>query len=195
MLKQVGRFPKLEFSRVRLVAGLDSSFINSVQVAAAVVYDVREDIVVEEKVVRREAAIPYVPGLLAFRELPGYLKTLSLLKVKPDVLLVDGHGLTHPRAFGIATHLGLVAKTPSIGVAKKPLHGVVDGEGYIIAHGLRLGKVIHHGGRRLYVSIGYGLSLESAVEIVGKLLREGSHLPIPLHHADRLSRKYKKENP
>lgn len=195
MLKQVERFPKLDLSMVRFVAGFDSSFINNVQIATAVLYDIAADKVVDEKVIRKEAVIPYVPGLLAFRELPGYLKTLSLLKVKPDLLLVDGHGLTHPRAFGIATHLGLVTKTPSIGVAKKPLYGVVDEEGYIMAHGLRLGKVLLHGGRKLYVSIGYGLSLESAVEIVEKLLKGENHLPIPLQHADKLSRKYKKENP
>uniref|UniRef100_A0A7C2BLG5 Endonuclease V n=1 Tax=Thermosphaera aggregans TaxID=54254 RepID=A0A7C2BLG5_9CREN len=195
MLKQVERFPKLDLSMVRFVAGFDSSFINNVQIATAVLYDIAADKVVDEKVIRKEAVIPYVPGLLAFRELPGYLKTLSLLKVKPDLLLVDGHGLTHPRAFGIATHLGLVIKTPSIGVAKKPLYGVVDEEGYIMAHGLRLGKVLRHGGRKLYVSIGYGLSLESAVEIVEKLLKGENHLPIPLQHADKLSRKYKKENP
>jgi Deoxyinosine 3'endonuclease (endonuclease V) len=195
VLRQVAEFPRLDLSKVRLTAGFDSSFINNVQIAVAVVYDSAADSVVDEKVTRREALIPYIPGLLAFRELPGYLKTLSHLNVKPDVLLVDGHGLTHPRAFGIATHLGFVTKTPSIGVAKKPLHGVVDEEGYIIAHGQRLGKVLHYGKRRLYVSIGYGLSLESAVEIVEKLLRGDNHLPIPLHYADKLSRKYKKENP
>ncbi|HWO07365.1 MAG TPA: endonuclease V [Candidatus Paceibacterota bacterium] len=66
----------------------------------------------------------YVPGFLSFREIPVLLKAFKKLKTKPDVLFVDGQGIAHPRRMGIASHLGLVLDTPSIGVAKRVLYGV-----------------------------------------------------------------------
>ncbi|MEM2077878.1 MAG: endonuclease V [Thermosphaera sp.] len=190
VLREVDSFPRIDFSTVRYVGGFDSSFKNGLQVAVGVVYDVLNDEVVEERVVVKKPVIPYIPGLLAFRELPGYLSVYTGLSLKPDVLIADGHGLTHPRGFGIATHLGVVLGKPSIGVAKKPLHGEVDGGNYIIAHGKRAGRVIVRGHRKIYVSIGYNISLESAVELVERLLKPGKTLPEPLYYADKISKSY-----
>lgn len=70
-----------------------------------------------------KVSFPYIPGLLSFREIPALLQAWSLLTEKPDLVMVDGHGIAHPRRLGIATHFGLVTDTPTIGVAKKKLVG------------------------------------------------------------------------
>lgn len=73
--------------------------------------------------VKAETRFPYVPGYLAFREVPALVKVLEQMKQKPDVLVVDGHGIAHPRRMGIAAHLGALTGQPSLGCAKKILFG------------------------------------------------------------------------
>lgn len=118
---------------------------------------------------------PYVPGLLSFRELPAVLMALSRLSVTPDVLLVDGQGLAHPRRFGIACHLGVLTGLPAIGVAKTRLVGehpaVPDRRGAWVPlrhRGDVVGAVLRTrvGVKPLYVSIGHRLGLARAVELV-----------------------------
>ena len=118
---------------------------------------------------------PYVPGLLSFREAPAALAALGQLKTSPDILLCDGHGLAHPRRFGLACHLGLLSGLPSIGVAKSLLTGehappaqergawtpLLDG-GEVIGAALRT----RPGAKPVYVSIGHRISLESALQVV-----------------------------
>lgn len=146
-----------------------------------------------------ETKAPYIPGFLAFREIPGYMRAYSRLTIDPDLILVDGHGLAHPRGFGIASHLGLVLDKPSIGVAKHKLYGDIveyNGTRYIIAHDRFVGYVIEHLGQELYVSIGYKIRLEDIIRIITKLLSKDKKLPIPLQYADEYSKtiKYKHTN-
>ena len=109
----------------RIVAGLDAAFPKGGRecVAAAVAWSVRERRVVEERVVRRPLTFPYVPGLLSFREAPAVLAAFAELETPVDVLLADGHGLAHPRRFGLACHLGVLTGIPAIGCAKSVLVG------------------------------------------------------------------------
>ena len=120
------------------------------------------------------ARFPYVPGLLSFREAPGILEALSRLDVRPDVLVLDGHGLAHPRRFGIACHVGLAAGLPSLGCAKSILTGtharlgpergatadLVQGT-QVVGRALRTKDHVNP----VYVSIGTGLTLDDAVAI------------------------------
>ncbi|MEM1834213.1 MAG: endonuclease V [Thermosphaera sp.] len=187
---------RLDLSKIRFIAGFDSAYKDSKQYAAIVIYDTNTRDVVEKTFSIVEARVPYIPGLLAFREVPGYMRAYSKLTVKPDVILVDGHGLTHPRAFGIATHVGVVLGKPSIGVAKKKLYGeIVESYGrrLIRAHGLVVGEVLKHGSTELYVSIGYRVNLEDAVNIVKNLLTKEAKLPIPLQAADSYSKTLKRK--
>ncbi|MCX8165749.1 MAG: endonuclease V [Acidilobaceae archaeon] len=137
--------------------------------------------------VAKEACVPYVPGLLAFREMEvaAPLVGAVLRSHRIDLLFVNGHGIAHPRRFGLATHVGLVFKTRTIGVARRRLVGteVREGNRILLTHegetvGARLGS--------FYVSPGWGVTLEEAIEYTSTLTRKG--LPEPLRLADRLGK-------
>ena len=137
-----------------------------------------------------DVEVPYIPGFLAFRELPSLVAALNLLPVRPELVIVDGHGYAHPRRAGIATHLGVALDLPTIGVAKSRLVGrevSIKGRTYIVDNDEVLGCVVAKGKRRLYVSVGHKITLESALEIIGEILRP-EHIDI-IVEADRLSRR------
>jgi deoxyribonuclease V len=139
---------------------------------------------------------PYVPGYLSFRELPAALAALALLTRPPDLLMVDGHGIAHPRRLGIAAHLGVLTGLPSIGVAKSRLIGEHEppqparGSRVPLTHkGETLGVVLRsrEGARPLYVSVGHRVSLDQALALVLATLTR-YRLPEPTRLADKLSR-------
>ncbi len=178
-----------EVSSPRLIAGVDISVDREQGVAtgATVVLNYPELRLVETKVVSGKVDFPYVPGLLSFREAPLTLSACQGLSVTPDLILVDGQGIAHPRRFGLACHLGLFLDTPTIGCAKSRLCGrhkepgdspasyseVVDG-GEIIGVALRT-KL---GSKPIYVSIGHKVDLETAIYWVLECCR-GYRLPEP----------------
>ncbi len=179
-----------------IVAGLDAAFPKGGGecVAAAVAWDVRERRAIEERVVRRPLTFPYVPGLLSFREAPAVLAALAELDTTVEVLLCDGHGLAHPRRFGLACHLGVLTGIPAVGCAKSVLvgaHGEVDSprgsEGPLEHRGERIGTVLRTRDRvrPVFVSIGHRMDLESAVGLV-LACAIGFRLPEPIRRADRL---------
>jgi deoxyribonuclease V len=198
VLSEFYNTPPLDTSRLIYIAAFDSAYANSKQYATVVLYNYAKRAVIEKNYVIVDVKVPYIPGLLAFREIPGYMRAYMKIPIKPQLILVDGHGLSHPRSFGIATHLGLVLGLPSIGVAKKHLYGEVfetsNGRRQIRAHGLIVGEILEHEGRKLYVSIGYRIRLEDAVNIVKNLLVKGIELPIPLYEADKYSKLIKKQH-
>ncbi|SMP07158.1 Endonuclease V [Desulfurobacterium pacificum] len=113
---------------VNFIAGCDLTFLNPYKtpttgIGAFVVLSFPDLEVVERVYAVMNVNIPYVPGFLAFREIPLLLRTFRKLKNKPDVVIVDGHGIAHPRRLGIAAHFGVVTGIPAIGCAKKPLYG------------------------------------------------------------------------
>jgi deoxyribonuclease V len=131
---------------------------------------------VEQAVVRAEVRFPYVPGLLSFREIPVLLPALTRLRHTPDLLVVDGQGIAHPRRFGLAAHLGLMLDLPAIGCAKSRLTGrpagvLADERGAQTALVDR-GEVVGHmvrtraGTNPVYVSTGHRVAPQAAVEWV-----------------------------
>lgn len=110
---------------VRLLAGADVAFSpdGSQVIAGVVVWDLTEQAIVEQRVTRVPCIFPYVPGLLSFRELPGVLAAFRKLRTLPDVVLCDAQGLAHPRRLGLACHLGLWLRIPTVGCAKSRLCG------------------------------------------------------------------------
>ena len=179
------------FSDVKKVGGLDVSYASNKLFGVAVLstFDYGNGELLEIKYSASEVPIPYVPTLLAFREVPLYYPLLRDSDV--DVVLVDGHGIAHPRGFGVASHVGVVTGLPTIGVAKRKLYGrrnecefgecLYDDEGEAIAVILKKGK------RELYVSIGHCISLAKAVEITKRFLKRS--LPEPIRVSDSVSRR------
>ena len=139
---------------------------------------------------------PYVPGYLSFREIPAALAALALVDPAPDLLMVDGHGIAHPRRMGIAAHLGVLTDLPTIGVAKSRLCGRHEeppaergGRVPLTDKGQTIGIVLRSRvrSRPLYVSIGHRIALDPAVELVLATLTR-YRLPEPTRVADKLSR-------
>jgi len=159
---------------VRWVAGADIAYARESDTlhAAVVVLDARSLEVMETRAVRSEAAFPYVPGFLSFRELPPLLEAFARLARRPDLVLCDGQGQAHPRRFGLACHLGVLLDVPTIGVAKSRLLGEASPPGPrkgdwspLYEGGELLGCVLRTRERvkPVWVSPGHRIDLDSAL--------------------------------
>ena len=188
---------------IRRVAGVDAAFAERGRVirAAAVLLDYPDLALVDEALVERPVAFPYVPGLLSFREVPALLEALGRLAAAPDLILCDGHGYAHPRRFGLACHLGLWLETPAIGVAKSRLTGRHEDPGpakgdvaWLLAGGgahpgARIGAVLRTRARvkPVYVSAGHRVSLRTALTLTLACTTR-YRLPEPTRLADKHSK-------
>jgi deoxyribonuclease V len=169
--------------------------------AAAVILNAHDLKVVDHAAISEKQTFPYIPGFLGFREAPALVHSFQKLNTKPNILLIDGHGVSHPRGLGIASHIGILLDIPTIGVAKsilvgKPAYILDDTPGshtpliwkdQIIGMLFRSKKYSHP----LIISAGHKISLETAVEIVKKTLR-GYRLPEPTRHAHLTANAYRK---
>ena len=182
-----------EIGSPKLVAGVDiaASRAGSSGTGAVVVLSFPDLELVEVEVVQKQVDWPYIPGLLSFRESPLVMAACERLKSTPGLFLVDGHGVAHPRRCGIASHLGLLLDTPTIGCAKSLLcgtHGPLGEEpgssaelvdnGEVVGMALRTRAKV----RPVYVSVGHKVDLSSAVEWVMKCCA-GFRLPQPARMA------------
>ena len=181
------------------VAGLDVAYApgGDLLAAAVTVLDATTLDVVDEAVCVGRPAFPYVPGLFAFREMPALLAALDRLTTRPELLVCDGHGLAHPRRFGLACHLGLVTGLPTIGVGKTPLVGSWTGPGPergdsadLCDGGEVVGRVLRtqDGVRPVFVSVGHRMGLDNTVRRV-LALTPRYRLPETTRTADRLCRR------
>ena len=187
------------YGDVRFIAGLDASYTKGpggiYGIGVAVLLDSHTMSTIACRVYVSRICIPYIPGLLAFREMAVMAPALSSLieEHRVDLVIVDGHGIAHPRGFGIASHVGVAFMIPSIGVAKKRLYGelkLVDGDLYIINGDRILGVVLGSGRGRIYVSPGNMVSVRSSARIVKMLLRD--RLPEPTRIADHVTKAVKR---
>jgi len=175
------------------VGSLDVAYSGGLAYGVAVVVRLPSLQVVDAACSITKNVIPYVPTFLAFRELTPMLRAYFKLRVKPDVILVDGHGVAHPRRFGIACHIGVVLRMPTIGVAKSRLYGEERGDVVLDpATGEVLAWVVKCGGKK-YVSVGSYATLEDAVELVKRLCVGGNVYPLKV--ADNLTKKLRREKP
>jgi len=182
---------------LRTIAGFDVGFEDdgATTRAAAVLLDADSLQVLASEVARIPTRMPYIPGLLSFRELPALLLALEALPQAPDLAFVDGHGIAHPRRLGIAAHFGVITGLPSIGVAKKILvgsgsepHEVRGAYTPLRNQGTQLGWLLRSKLRcnPLVVSPGHRVSMASAADLVMRFTR-GYRLPEPTRLADRLA--------
>ncbi|GAB3680657.1 deoxyribonuclease V [Salinisphaera aquimarina] len=186
-----------DFGPVATLGGIDIGFEDGGRTtrAAAVVLDAETLEIIERALVRVPTRMPYIPGLLSFREIPGALAALDQLAQRPDLVFVDGHGIAHPRRLGVATHLGLVTGLPTIGVAKKRLTGSHDeapsGRGQWTP--LRdkddiIGAVLRSrvGVKPIFISSGHRVALDSGIAWTRRALTR-YRLPETTRAADKLA--------
>jgi deoxyribonuclease V len=183
----------------RFIAGVDAAFSTNTVVAAACLYRFPEMRLVEKESARRELIFPYVPGFLSFREGPAVMEAIEKLRTMPDVVLVDGQGIAHPRGIGIASHIGVMLDIPTIGCAKTRLVGSFHqpaakkgSRSSLVHEGKAVGAVIRtrDGVRPLFVSPGHRCDVASAARIVFACTRS-FRIPEPLRCADMLSKQVK----
>jgi deoxyribonuclease V len=167
--------PPLDLGGVRHVAGADVSTEGDRAYATVAVLDFPGLSVVEVKGFEAALEFPYVPGLLAFREIPSVVGALEKVETAVDVVILDAQGLAHPRRMGLASHIGLFLDVPTVGCAKSVLVGrfeepkVEKGSVTDLVHrGEVVGRAVRTRERvsPVYVSVGSGIDLDSAVELV-----------------------------
>jgi deoxyribonuclease V len=185
-------------STVATVAGLDIAYDTGSDhiVAAAVVLDAVTLQPVATATASGRATFPYVPGLLAFREIPALISALNTLRMVPDLVVCDGYGVAHPRRLGLACHLGVLTDLPTIGVAKTPYIGTHDALGPhrgdsadLVDAGAVVGRVLRTQDRirPVYVSVGHRVALDVACGWVLRLTPQFRQ-PEVIRAADNLAR-------
>ncbi|MEW6115489.1 MAG: deoxyribonuclease V [Nitrospirota bacterium] len=184
-----------------LIAGVDAAFMGDTIIAAVCLYKYPEITLIEDAHAVEKVTFPYIPGFLSFREGPAFISAVNKLSAKPDVLLIDGQGIAHPRGLGIASHIGVLLDMPTIGCAKSLLVGRYEAPGNkkgswspLKYKGNVIGAVLRtrDNTNPVFVSVGHKIDLESSIKIV--LSCTGKYrIPEPVRRADMLSKKLKME--
>jgi len=189
LAKQVIKIDK--YPKLNVVAGCDVSTKYNILWGAVVVLEYPSMKVLDKSFVKMNAQLQYIPGLLSFRESPIILKCYNNLKIKPDLMFVDGHGYSHPRHFGIASHLGVYLNLPTIGCAKGILRGeivLIDGVPYLDWKGEIVAGQIGES----WISIGHRISLDTAMQLSNTVL--GDRYPMPIEIAHKWANIFRKDS-
>jgi len=178
----------INFSLADRVAGIENIYFQNKIVSAVVVFSSGE--ILEQEYFEDKLRFPYIPGFLAYRDLPSMVQAFNMLDDKPDVVFIKGHGVLHPRNLGIASHFSLTTGVPAIGVADSLIVGEIKGDGIFFNNKLA-GRVLKtkEGANPIYISPGNLISVNSAVSLVKKFTIYPHKIPEPL----RLARKYGKD--
>ncbi len=188
---------------VKVIAGADVSLnLYEKDIYAGIIIFSYPDLTpLGHALVKSETSFPYIPGLLSFREIPALMECLEKLPVKPDLVMLDGQGIAHPRRLGIASHFGVLAGIPTIGCAKSRLYGRFItpknvGEASDIVDpktGEIIGKAVRSKVRAnpLIISPGHMTDVEDALGIVNMTLR-GYRLPEPTRQAHILVNRFRR---
>jgi deoxyribonuclease V len=177
-LSKLVEFKKVK--KIEKVLALDISYKDDLAFCAAVLYDLKQEKVLKELLVKERVKFPYIPGLLFLREAPIMLETIEKIDRDYDLILVDGHGLAHPRKAGLATIIGILTGKPTIGIAKSFLYGEIK-DSYIFVDQQKVG--IKFG--RYYASIGSNIDMESLEAFLNMV---NFNYPKALKIADKLSK-------
>ncbi len=182
-----------DFESINTIAGCDISYSYDKAIYSICVMDYPSFELKEIKFKAAKPDFPYLPTYLGYRETPGLVELYSELETEPDLILVAGNGILHPRSLGLASHLGLLLDKPTIGVSKKQLCGEINGE-EILKDKEIVGKIFHtkENAKNIFVSQGHRISLKTSIEIIKKCLT-GHKMPEPLHQAHKYASKNKKK--
>ena len=180
-------------SKYNLIGACDQAFIEKDVISGVIICDKDMNIIEKNNAVIK-SKINYVPGFLFYREGPAIIEAYNKIENKPNVLMVDGNGILHPRRLGMASHLGVILDIPTIGVTKNLMCGnVKEGKVYVEKEIRGIELITRQYARPIYVSPGHKISLGKSLEIVKKYLKFPHKLPEPLHLAHKYVNKTRKE--
>ena len=187
-----------DFNReIDYVCGVDVSYKKEIAHCSAAIIKKNTLEVIEVVESKSNVKFPYIPGLLILRELNPIRHTIKLLKNPFQLLLVDGHGILHPRRCGLASYIGIISGNPTIGVAKSLLCGTLQPDNFVKYNKDILGYAIKKEGKTkkkmIYVSLGHKISLRTSIHMVRSLTKKEELIPEPLRIAD-ISSKEKDNN-
>ena len=176
--------------KIEYICGIDVSYKKNAAYCSAVIMKKNTLELIESVNAKSIVKHPYIPGLFILRESEPILTTLKLLKNQFDLLLIDGHGLLHPRKCGLASYIGVLIDKPTIGVAKSLLCGSIKKDQFIEYDATVLGFTIKKGDKQIYVSVGHKISLTTAIQIIKNLIKKEEWVPEPLRIADLNSKNH-----
>lgn len=188
------------FEAIKTVAGVDVSSEDGTLYAAVVVLSYPQLEILTVTNASGPSPFPYIPGLLSFREIPILLEAWEKLTLRPDLILVDGQGIAHPRRFGIGAHLGVTLDVPTIGCAKRRLVGRHEEPGPhkgdwspLVDKGETIGAVLRTKDHvsPMFISCGHRVSLPSAIQLVLSCTTR-YRLPEPTRQAHLASNVFRK---
>ena len=185
------KFRALKIEKIERVCGVDVAYSKDIAIASAAIWSMSKKSVASSAFYRSNAKFPYVSGFLYKRELDPMLNVINKLKVAPDLILVDGHGIAHPRKAGLAVFVGVELGTPTIGIAKSLLVGEIGVSSGpfspITIKGKRVGFLIKkEGSRKYFASPGNLVKVDDIPSVVSIWDYD---YPPPLRYADKLSRR------
>jgi len=178
----------------KTIAGISCTQVGNDLLASVVVCLYPSFEIKESKTFLLHDPLPHRPGFVAYREMPAVIEAFNKLEEDPDLILVAGEGILHPRRFGIASHLGLILSKPTIGVADKLICGQVK-KGKVFFNEDLVGfevKTREHS-NSIYVSPGHLISKGFVLNIVSKMFKYPHKMPEPIYLASKLARKKMKE--
>jgi len=208
-MREIDLHNAVSISAIKRIAGVDLAYWKNGEDEYAncciVVLEFPSLEVIEEKYTVKKVDVPYIPGCLAFRELPLFEEVYSLLETDVDVIFFDGNGYLHPRHMGLATHAGILIKKPTIGIAKSyykindvdfimPESNagaytdiIIDGEVY--GRVLRTAENV----KPIFLSVGNKIDLDTAMKLTNMVITKDSHIPVPTRQADLMTHRVRKE--
>ncbi|MBQ5426364.1 MAG: endonuclease V [Pseudobutyrivibrio sp.] len=209
LMQEIDLQNAVSISAIHRIAGVDLAYWKEGEDEYAncciVVFEFPSLKIVEEKYTVKKVDVPYIPGCLAFRELPLFEEVYSLLENDVDVFFFDGNGYLHPRHMGLATHAGILINKPTIGIAKSYFKIndvdftmpecqkgaytdiIIDGETY--GRVLRTAENV----KPIFLSIGNKIDLDTAMELTNMVITKDSHIPVPTRMADLMTHRVRKE--
>jgi len=171
------------------ICGVDVAYRNNIAYCSAVLMNKKSMEVKESVDITLNVKNPYVSSFLMLRESEAIINILKALKNRFDLLLIDGHGVLHPRRCGLASYVGVIIDRPTIGVAKSILCGSVNADHFIDIDGVISGfKMIKEKKKPIFISVGHKINLIYAIRIVKQLVKPKERIPEPLRLADICSK-------
>jgi deoxyribonuclease V len=192
LAKQLVIKDSIDFKLADRICAIDNAFFENKIISACVV--VNKDMeILEQQYFSDKMRFPYISGFRAYRELPAMIEAFNKLDEKPDVVFIQGNGISHPR-LGLASHFSISTNVPTIGIANSLLEAEEKGPDIVVGKKV-VGKilVVKPGSKAMYISPGNLISIETAYNLSKELVRLPHKLPEPLHIAHKYGRDIRKE--